>query len=476
MLPLIEFRVLDINSECLGVSREKLMANAGKAVAEVIQQDFDVKKVLVVCGVGNNGGDGFASAAILGKTHDITVCLMDRPEKIRTEIAKKQFRNCRKNCNVGMWDKIDKLLNDAELVVDAIFGTGLTRPPEGKYADIIKKINESEKFVVSVDVPSGFPYTPAVKPTLTVTFHDTKEGMNPENCGKIVVVPIGIPQEAETETNYGEFVLYKVPDKNSHKGDNGRVLVVGGGPYTGAPYFVGMAAYRTGVDLVHIATQGEAYATIRSYSPLFIVHQMPEDPKKRLEFLLSIHKKFDVIVVGPGLGKDKTIMETCREFISCAEKPLVVDADAITLLKDIKTNSDVLITPHAGEFFEVTNVKVPEDLETRKKIVKEAAEKFGWTILLKGAEDVISDGMHVKVNRTGNPGMTVGGTGDVLAGICAGLIAKGCSPYQAARLGTFISGLAGNAAFEKYGYSLLPQDIIEQLPEVIKKGLNKATE
>ncbi|MCX8174055.1 MAG: NAD(P)H-hydrate dehydratase [Thermoplasmata archaeon] len=473
MLPLIEFRVLDINSECLGVSRERLMVNAGRAVAEVIQQRFDVRKILVVCGTGNNGGDGFAMAGLLGKTHDVTVCLMERPERIKTEIAKKQFRNCRKNCNVEMWDKIDGMLKRTEIVVDAIFGTGLTRMPEGKYAAVIEKINEAGKPVVSVDVPSGFPYEMAVKPTLTVTFHDMKEGMNPANSGEVVVMPIGIPPEAETETNFGEFVLYKVPDNNSRKGDNGRVLVVGGGPYTGAPYFVAMAAYRTGVDLVHVATQPEAYEILRNYSPLFIVHQMPEDAERRIEFLLNLHKKFDVVVVGPGLGKAGKIMETCREFISAAEKPIVVDADAISLLRDVRPKSNALVTPHAGEFFELTGRKVPENLEERVEIVKEAAKNLGCTVLLKGAVDLISDGVRAKINRTGNPGMTVGGTGDVLAGICAALIAKGCTPYQAARLGAFISGLTGDAAFEKYGYSLLPTDIIDQLPEVIRKGLNK---
>ncbi|MEM3444493.1 MAG: NAD(P)H-hydrate dehydratase [Thermoplasmata archaeon] len=476
MLPLIEFRVLDINSECWGVSREKLMANAGRAVAEVISERFNVRKILVICGPGNNGGDGFAMAAVLGKTHEVTVCLLERPENIKTEIAKKQFRNCRKNCNVEMWEKIDGLLKSTELVVDAIFGTGLSRRPEGKYAEVIEKINRSGKTVVSVDVPSGFPHQPAVKPALTVCFHALKEGMNVENSGEIVLVPIGIPAEAETETNFGEFVFYRIPEKNSHKGDNGRVLVLGGGPYTGAPYFVAMAAYRTGADIVHVATQEEAYSVLRNYSPLLIVHKMPESKEERLEFLQNLHKKFDVVVVGPGLGKERGIMETCTEFISIAEKPLVVDADAIPLLKDVKPRTGVLVTPHAGEFFDLTGIRVPENLDERKEVVREAARKHGFTILLKGSVDVISDGFFVKLNRTGNPGMTVGGTGDVLAGICAALISKGCTPYQAARLGAFISGLAGDAAFENYGYSLLPTDIIEELPEVIKKGLNKIKE
>ncbi|MEM3738395.1 MAG: NAD(P)H-hydrate dehydratase, partial [Thermoplasmata archaeon] len=403
MRPLIEFRVLDINSECLGVSREKLMANAGRAVADVILQRFYAKKILVVCGTGNNGGDGFAMATILGKTNDVTVCLMERPEKIKSEIAKKQFRNCRKTCDVVSWEKIDSLLGKTELIVDAIFGTGLTRMPEGKYAEVIEKINASGKKIVSVDVPSGFPHMLAVKPTLTVTFHDVKEGMTEKNSGEIVVMPIGIPPEAETETNFGEFMLYKVPDKNSHKGDNGRVLVIGGGPYTGAPYFVAMAAYRTGVDLVHIATQEEAYPVLRNYSPFLIVHRMPEEADKRIEFLIDLHKKFDVIVVGPGLGKEKEMLGTCKEFISASEKPMVVDADAISILRETKPKSEILVTPHAGEFSELSGRKVPEELDSRKEIVQKAAKELGCTILLKGAVDVISDGVHVKINRTKNP-------------------------------------------------------------------------
>ncbi|MGC9060555.1 MAG: NAD(P)H-hydrate dehydratase [Thermoplasmata archaeon] len=476
MQPLIEFRVLDINSEYVGVSREKLMVNAGRALCEVVEENFPAKKIVVVCGPGNNGGDGFAMSAMLGKRREITVCLMERPEKIKSEITKKQFRNCRKVCGVETWENIEKLVGNAELIVDAIFGTGLNRPLSGKYVEVIEKINGADAPVLSVDVPSGFPFDTAVKPDITVTFHDIKEGMNEKNSGRIIVKDIGIPLQAEAETNFGEFALYKIPEKNSHKGENGRVLVIGGGPYTGAPFFVGLSAYRTGVDLVHIATTSEAYDVIRCYSPLFIVHRLPEKTAEALEFLLENSRKFNVCVIGPGIGNRSDIQELCAKFISNSEIPLVVDADAIKLLAKIPTKAHVLATPHAGEFFELTGEKLPDELEKRKEVVKKYAGKMGITILLKGEVDIISDGTHVKVNRTGNPGMTVGGTGDVLAGICAALIAKGNTPYQAARLGAFISGLAGDSAFEKYGYSLLPTDVIEAIPHVILDGLRRIAE
>jgi NAD(P)H-hydrate epimerase len=473
MLPLIEFRVLDFNSEMCGVSREVLMGNAGRAVAEVIKNRFKVKNILVVCGPGNNGGDGFAAAAVLGKEHNLTVCLTENPMSIKSQIAKRYFRQCRKICNVDTVVNIEQLLKNNELIIDAIFGIGLNRAPEGKYAEIIEKINRTRKPVVSVDVPSGFPYAPAIKPDITVTFHDVKEGMNEENSGEIIVKDIGIPLNAQRETGTGEFCLYKVPGKNTHKGENGKVLVIGGGPYTGAPYFAGMAAYRAGVDLVHIFTQKEAYHTLRGYSPLFIVHALADDVEHALAELLAQQKNLDVCLVGPGLGNAEDVMHLCTEFIERAKIPLVVDADAIKLLRKAGHSSDVLVTPHAGEFYELTGEKLEEDIEKRGAQVMKWAAQLGLTILAKGHVDVISDGMHACFNRTGNPGMTVGGTGDVLAGLCAALIAKGCTPYQSARLGAYMNGLAGDVAFEKYRYGLLPTDIIDAIPQVIRDGLEK---
>jgi len=279
MIPFKEVNVLDINASYLGVPTSQLMENAGRGAAKVALERFDIegKKTVIICGPGNNGGDGFVVARYLAEKCKVLVVLLKPKDKIRSEIAKVNFDKIRGKAEILDTSGLDKNIEGAELIIDAILGIGISGEIREPYLSCINTVNSSKVKILSIDVPSGLGSRGAVNPDITVTFHDIKEGMSKENSGDIVVVDIGIPEEAQKFLGPGEFVHYSKPKIESHKGDNGRLLIVGGGPYTGAPALAGLAAYRMGVDLVHIATPSKTYQIIASYSPNFIVQRLSGD-------------------------------------------------------------------------------------------------------------------------------------------------------------------------------------------------------
>ncbi|MEF8832522.1 MAG: NAD(P)H-hydrate epimerase, partial [Candidatus Thermoplasmatota archaeon] len=274
MLPFEEVAVMDKNAEYRGIPPKELMENAGKKLAEVISNKFSERPVLFICGTGNNGGDAYVSGRYLRrrwKSADIMVHLIKSRENIRSDIAAENFEEFEgKVVKELEWSDIDK----NTIIVDAMLGTGVKGEIREPYRSIIEKINELENPVVSVDVPSGLGSDIQVHPQITVTFHDAKEGMTLENSGRIEIKDIGIPEKAVDHTGPGEMLLYPRAKSDSHKGENGRVLIVGGGPYTGAPALAGKAAYRTGVDLVHLVVPSSIADTVSGYSPDFLVHPL----------------------------------------------------------------------------------------------------------------------------------------------------------------------------------------------------------
>lgn len=500
-----EIKVLDINSEYRGVPNKILMENAGRHVANFIIKKVSSrnKKILVFCGTGNNGGDGFVACRYLAKNYKVTLFLVGNERDIKTDIAMKNFQKLKKN-NVKIYDiksidRISDLLSENQIIIDSMLGVGLSGNLREPYFSIVKEINSAKnKTIVSVDMPTGLGTNLTIKPDFTITFHDIKENMNPGNSGEIITVDIGIPKNAIEYVGPGELsTYYPKPEKKSHKGDNGKLLVVGGGPYIGAPALAGLAALRTGSDLVYIATPKRAAKSITSFSPLFIkpIRQaktiaklspnlivkelnnedilVTEDTKIIDNFI----SKIDTIVIGPGLGGEQTTLEVIGKIIiNCAKqgKPIVVDADAIQVIgkkPEIIRNTQTVITPHAGEFKELTGVKLSDNLDDRKRKVEEWAKKLGVTILLKGPVDVISNGRKTKLNDVHNEAMTVGGTGDVLSGIIGALLSKNVEPFDAARTAAFLNGAAGNSAFDKKSYGLVATDIIEEIPNILKKYL-----
>lgn len=473
-LELEEVRILDMNSTYLGVHTLRLMENAGSAVAQSLMKEFKkAARVAVICGRGNNGGDGFVAARILASQGmQVGVFLAEPEAQISTEIAKVNFQKVRQMARPlaefkpAEWDAI----------VDALLGVGIKGKVREPYGSAIKKINQSRKPILSIDVPSGWPGQPVVKPTVTVTLHAPKVGMAPSSCGKIVVADIGIPEEAEKYIGPGEFLHYPRPEQDSHKGDNGRVLVIGGGPFTGAPALSGMAAMCTGADLAHIAVPAPAAIPVACYSPNIIVHPLSCDVlvSQDASAIKELAKKVDAIIIGPGLGDDKRVESAVAEVIKAIQGPMVIDADAlITVKKDPKIikNRKVVLTPHKGEFEKLTGTRLSQDIDTRSDQVMRAAKKLGVTLLVKGPIDVISDGARVGLNRTGNEAMTVGGTGDVLTGIVGCLLSKGMDPFHAACLGAFINGAAGDLSFQEKGYGLLATDVVSRIPYVLRRFL-----
>jgi len=483
MITEAEVKVLDKNSEYFGVPTLQLMENAGKAVAEFIKKTVPKQQnnILIVCGTGNNGGDGSVAARYLADDYHVSILLTGTDMK--TEIARKNLQKLQAS-NVKIVTSLkdlDALLATNDVIVDAMLGTGLTGDLKEPYIKLVKKIDATtKKIIVSVDVPTGLGTSLAITPQYTVTFHDVKEGMNQKNSGTIQIVDIGIPQEAITYVGPGELsVYYPRPAKKSHKGDNGVVLIIGGGPYIGAPALSGLAALRTGVDLVYIATPKRSWESIAAFSPNFIVKDLGSDmlTKKDLPVIEGLVKKCTGVVLGPGLGSVKETEEAITPLVTHIlqeKKPLVIDADAIKPVGEhieLIKNSLTVVTPHVGEFKKLTGITLSQDVDTRVNAVQEWAKKIGITIFLKGYIDVLSNGANVKLNKVHNEAMTVGGTGDVLAGIIGALVSKKVEPFNAIRIAAFLNGEAGNEAFQKKSYGLLATDIIDEIPDILKKYL-----
>src|SRR6058998_310177 len=465
MISPAEMRVLDRNAQYFGVSIVELMENAGKAAADVARSEFGAagKNVLVLCGTGNNGGDGLVAARHLAKEARVTVLHARSPDQFATQEAATNFERLRDVQILAGLDKSEEAIAAADLLIDALLGIGAEGSLREPYAALIRQMNASGKPILSVDVPSGFGTDLAVRPTVTVTLHDVKEGMTAQNSGRIRVADIGIPARIAAMIGPGEFTLYPVPKSTSHKGQNGRVLVIGGGPYTGAPALVGYGALGVGGDLIHVATPALAAQVVASYSPMFIVHPLVghrllrEDTRQ----IVELASRADAIAIGPGLGDAEGTLDAVKEIVRSIALPLVVDADA----------KRAVITPHSREFQTLTGKALPDAPEDRAELVREAAKTLGATILLKGHVDIVTDGTRVKFNYTGNPGMTVGGTGDVLCGVVAGLMSKGMPPFDAARLGAFTNGYAGDLAFKIKSYGLTSVDVADNLGRVLAEFL-----
>lgn len=466
-----EVRVLDANAEALGVPNMTLMENAGRGVAEAILKNIEVKgkTVLILCGPGNNGGDGLVAARYLRKVCKVKIYLVKEP---KTDLSKKNLRKVRalvlgKNQKV---EKIRPLIKGSEVIVDSLLGVGLKGELRSPYTKLVNMVNKAKNWIVSVDVPTGFGMRRSVKPDITVTFHDKKEGMTKDDCGKIIVVDIGIPAEAEANTGPGEPLLIPRPDEDIHKGQRGNLLVVGGGPYYGAPALAALAAQRCGIDLVHLLVPENVVNKIASHSLDFLITPLEGSIIDELHMpsIIRHFRRYDAMVLGPGIGtnSDEAVLELIKE----CPLPMVIDADALKALdgheKELK-GKRIVMSPHSAEFRHLTTERPRADIGDRADQVKFWARRFHNTILLKGRIDLISDGKRIKRNLTGNEAMSTGGTGDVLSGIVGALLAKGLSPFDAARVGAYLSGKAGDMSRSELGHSMTASDVVGSIPKVL---------
>ncbi len=467
----LDMREYDRNAVWFGVPEESLMENAGKGAAEIIASEYDVKgkRILVVCGTGNNAGDGLVCARYLREMGADPVIFLLKG-KVRSELSKLNLKRARE-MGIHIYENVglEELVRKSHIIIDALLGIGVSGNPKEPYRTAIELINNSGKPIISIDVPSGIGYEPCVKPDLTITFDSPKEGME----GNVKVVDIGIPEDARKYVGPGAFVRYPRLRKDTHKGDSGRIMIIGGGPYHGAPIMAGKAAYRAGSDLVYLTVPERVYPVVAGACDNFIVFSDGDDVigDEALERFLELQEKMQAILVGPGIGRDERTKIALEYIVGSATVPLVLDADALHLVKPENLPENTVVTPHRVEFEALFGIRAPEDIEERREVVREMAEKHGVVILLKGPVDVISDGKKVTLNRTGVPRMAVGGTGDVLAGTVTSLIGRRMKPYDAARLGAFMVGHAGELAFQEKSYGMMATDVIENIHEVLKKFL-----
>ncbi len=493
----LEMRVYEANSVWLGVPLLLLMENAGKEVARVVTAklggDIHGKEIIVFVGKGGNGGDGLVAArhlaAMGAKVYVLLLydkSLISSPDTLfNLEIIERMDLNV----------KVEKIREpkklkpyNVDVLIDAMLGTGVRGELREPIRSAVRIFNESNGLKIAIDVPTGIdPDTGkvsdiAVRADITVTMHRLKPGLlrARDYSGEIVVAKIGIPVEAELYVGPGD-VKYRIPRKpvDAHKGVGGRVLVVGGSKlYSGAPALSALAALRSGADLAFVLAPSSVARTIAVFSPNLIVHSADgevfslKDIDSLREALLAFRPH--AIVLGPGLGLSEEtrefVIEALKTIIS-SNKNVVVDADALKHIANvnIEFGGRAVLTPHLGEALILLGRKdVVKDsrLKERINICKSISEKYNAIVLLKGPVDVICNREKYRLNRTGNPGMSVGGTGDVLTGIVAALIARGVDPYYAAQVAAYINGRAGDMAFKNFGERITALDLIEYIPKV----------
>jgi hydroxyethylthiazole kinase-like uncharacterized protein yjeF len=465
---------VDRNAAALGVPRKQLMESSGNAVARAVRRAAAPgAAVAVVAGRGNNGGDGLVAARFLDD-YDVTVHLLGRPGTIRTGIARENWDALRlaEYDARTVTDATDIDLGDPDVVVDAMLGTGVTGDLREPEATAARAINGTDATVVSVDVPSGVDADTgeaagvAVDADHVVTFHDRKPGLESVDA-EVTVADIGIPAAAERFVGPGDLLgLDRDPD--SHKGDAGQVLVIGGGPYTGAPALAGQAALRAGADLVRVACPASVADAVQGYTENLIVR--PYDGERftpeQVEGVLAAAEGHDAVVLGPGLGDHAETEAAVRAFLSEHDGVAVVDADALAAVPEVDTDATLLCTPHQGELRGMGG-ETDDDWRERAELVSEFAADLGHLLLVKGPYDIVSDGAETRVNRTGNAAMTVGGTGDVLAGT-TGALACVLPPLQAASVAAYATGRAGDAAAEERDRGLLATDLLDRLPAALR--------
>ncbi|MBP3702302.1 MAG: NAD(P)H-hydrate dehydratase [Lachnospiraceae bacterium] len=462
----------------LGFPGLVLMEKAAMALAAVIMEnETPDKTVLCVCGMGNNGGDGVAVSRILRQAGFTTaVCPVGDPEKMSRDMKKQM--ELALSCHVPVV-KIEAI-SEFDIIVDAIFGIGLTKPVQGVFDYAICLINESRNYVYAADIPSGIHGTSgkimgnAVIANETVTFGEHKVGMilypGCEFAGKITVADIGFPLDSvATITNpayiYETEDIFRLPVRPaySNKGTFGKVLVIAGSEHmSGACYLAAKAAYTMGVGLVKVLTTEN--------NRNIILQSLPEVLFSTEKTLAAELEWADVIVIGPGLGRDERAKRLLEFVTEHSEKPTVIDGDGIFLLGEKSLSENFILTPHLKEMTYLSGQTVEDIKEDLLGMAKQTAREKGYVLVLKDSRSVVSNGEEIYINVSGNNGMATGGSGDVLAGTIAGLLAGELRSFEAAKLGVYLHGLAGDCMVLKKGhYGLLASDLITGLCEVTRE-------
>ena len=494
--------------EDVGIPSLVLMENAGRQVVAAMEsffQDLAERRVAVISGKGNNGGDGFVVARTLQQRGiDVSVFVVGKvadikgDARINIEILGRLGITVVEIGDEGQWELHFSEISDHDLIVDALFGTGLKSALSGIYETVIADINGSGIPVVSIDMPSGMSADThdligdCVDATVTVTLGAPKLPLilppAEEKSGEVVIADIGIPAgiidaldgprvELLTRDQIRTLITPRAADV--HKGDFGRILIVAGSRgKTGAAVLTAQGALKSGAGLVTVASPRSVWPVIASQAPEYMTDALEETADGTVHFaaaehVLGLHA--DAIVVGPGLGRGEGVSTFVRELLDKSETPLVLDADALNAFADEpaalvgRDDRDVIITPHPGEMSRLVGCTIDDVQADRIGIARDFASAHKLYVVLKGYRTIIAtpDG-KIFVNPTGSPGMATGGTGDVLAGMLAGWLGQLLDAEAACRLAVYLHGAAGELADADQGeVSMTATDLVQHISDAI---------
>jgi ADP-dependent NAD(P)H-hydrate dehydratase / NAD(P)H-hydrate epimerase len=480
-----EMAAVELNAVALGVSLDTLMENAGRAVAEEAARRLPPPpaRVGVVASTGNNGGDGTCAAHYLHEWgYSPEVWIVRPPTEIRSRAARRCFERIERRIPIHVRSPRPEELTTMPLVIDALLGTGQAERLRSPIREAVDALRASRAPILAIDLPTGVRDPEGVRPAWTVALTAPKQEMAKEVAGEVVVREIGIPWEAWRHTGPGEFVFFPDDARRPRRGRTGRVLVVGGGPYAGAPALAGLAALRSGAERATILAPRGAAEQIQGFSPNLVVQAFGEErfrPTDASDLIEAVRgQPAGCVVLGMGAGAHADTIAALRTVESelVGDVPLVVDADGLAALPSAeriatRPNAPIVATPNEGELRRLFLDGAEPAGHDRAEAVRRAAAAHHLFLLAKGEPDVLTDGELVVENHHHHPAMTVGGAGDVLAGVVGSLLAQGLGPLAAARLGSYWAGEAGLAAAYKASYGLVATDLLTELPPTLAAGL-----
>ncbi len=463
IVPLAEVALIDAAAVDMGCQLPELMQAAGRVVADRAQAMAPTGRILVVCGGGNNGGDGYVAARSLAEAgRDVELWAVQEPGSELSRAVAAELPE-----TVARLDGPPE--DPPALIIDAILGAGVTGPPRDPVPAVLNALRALDRPCLAVDAPTGAAHGQALPHCRCVTFQVDKRELAAACEEPPEVVDIGIPDEAITHVNRSCLRRFPALRADAHKGNHGELLVVGGGPFPGALHYASRAALFTGLDLVHALTAGQP-----DLPPNIVrhVHEGRNLVPTSTEVLSSRLARSSAVLIGPGAGRAPRTDDALRQVFDLAADmgiPMVIDADGLTALaRPIREHPadgvPLIITPHAGELRHIFGRKV-DDAEIH------AFARDNRLVCTTRHVDLLTDGSRWQRNHLGNPRMAVGGTGDLLAGLTAGFLARECEPFDAARLALYWLSTTADACWQDLGPCYLPEDILATLADILRTGL-----
>ena len=480
-----------------------LMKNAGRCVSNhaiSLLRKVQNPEILVICGKGNNGGDGFVAASILkGNNYNVTIHTLIPEEEISGE-GLKYFLECKKKDILISFFLEMQNRRSPDLIIDGLFGTGLSRDISPEVIKYIQWINQFNSKVLSIDIPSGLNgdtgdiSSIAVKADKTITFGYPKLGMilkkGPKYCGQIIEKDIGFPEITDTELGGINWIKFseekckeflKKPELDNHKYSSGKVLIIAGSKgMTGAAILSTRAALRSGAGLTITTTPFSLNYIYETNLIEGITFSLPDEDRGYLDIshYESIMEKVewaDSILIGPGLGRNKSTQLLIKKLVKSITKPLILDADGLfpyfdSLNEFSSRQAPLIITPHFGEFSRLINIAVEDIISNFPTIMEDTLKVYDHTLLIKQVPICTLNKNKAVVNISGNPGLATAGTGDILSGILASFLSSGLNSFDAATIGAFVQGKASDELLSSKGYrGQIASDLLGTIPSVVSK-------